>query len=205
MQGLDNVWGIEYNRYIGKSRIPIQISIYDDRLYIANCGRLPETWTIENLMAKHASKPYNPDIARVLYLAGFIESWGRGIEKICDACRADGIAQPEYTVHPGDIMIKFTAPEDRVVYSGRRVTEKVTERVTERVTDKVTDRVTVKEYRILQMVLEDPAYTLQELAEKLGVSRKTIAAHIKSLKEKGIIQRVGSDRKGHWKVIEDEK
>lgn len=88
------------------SRIPIQISIYDDKLYIANCGQLPETWTIENLMEKHVSKPFNPDIAHVLYLAGFIESWGRGIEKICEACQRDDIPQPEYTVHLGDIMIE---------------------------------------------------------------------------------------------------
>lgn len=30
------------------------------------------------MMSKHASKPYNPSIANVYYLAGFIESWGRG-------------------------------------------------------------------------------------------------------------------------------
>ena len=30
-------------------------------------------------MSKHASSPYNPNIAHVFYLAGFIESWGRGI------------------------------------------------------------------------------------------------------------------------------
>lgn len=176
------------------SRIPIQISVYDDRLYIANCGQLPENWTVEKLMTKHVSKPFNPDIAHVLYLAGFIESWGRGIEKICDACREDGIPQPEYIINPGDIMVKFTAPADRVIFSGRRVTEKVTVRVTE--------KVTVKENEILELLFEDPAYTLVAMAEKLGVSRKTIAYRIKLLKEKGIIQRVGSDKKGYWKIMD---
>ena len=64
-----------------QSGVPIQISVYEDKLYIANCGCLPENWTLENLMNKHASSPYNPNIAHVFYLAGFIESWGRGIEK----------------------------------------------------------------------------------------------------------------------------
>lgn len=59
-----------------ESGIPIQISVYEDKLYIANCGKLPENWTVENLMSKHASKPYNPSIANVFYLAGLIESWG---------------------------------------------------------------------------------------------------------------------------------
>ena len=100
-----------------QSGVPIQISVYEDKLYIANCGCLPENWTLENLMNKHASSPYNPNIAHVFYLAGFIESWGRGIEKICSACEKDGVPQPEYTINPGDIMIKFTAPEDRLIRS----------------------------------------------------------------------------------------
>lgn len=77
----------------------------------------------------NCGKPaYNPSIANVYYLAGMIESWGRGIEKICQACGEDGSPLPEYTVHPGDIMIHFTAAEDRVVRTSLdRVTEKVTE------------------------------------------------------------------------------
>lgn len=71
--------------------IPIQVSVYNDRLYIANCGRLPENWSAEKLMEKHSSEPFNPNIAHVYYLAGFIESWGRSIEKICDAYSQDGV------------------------------------------------------------------------------------------------------------------
>lgn len=175
-----------------QSGIPIQISVYEDRLYVANVGSLPENWTIENLMEKHASVPYNPNIASVFYLAGFIESWGRGIEKICDSQKADNLPMPEYTVHPGDIMIKFTGPEDRIV----RVTDKVTEKVIDQVIDKVTER----EYAVLKLLEEDPGYTTAQLAEKMQVTRKTVSVYIKSLKDKKIIERVGSDRKGYWKT-----
>ena len=51
------------------------------------------------------------------------------------------------------------------------------------------------------------AYFLQRprnfLADKLGVSRKTISLKIKSLKEKGILQRIGSDTKGYWKIYNE--
>ena len=52
-------------------------------------------------------------------------------------------------------MIKFTAPEDRIVrtFYGR-----------------VTDRVTDDEKRILTLLLEDPAYTYTSLSEKFGLS-----------------------------------
>lgn len=40
-----------------ESGVPIQISVYKNKIYIANIGRLPETWTKDNLFKKHASKP----------------------------------------------------------------------------------------------------------------------------------------------------
>lgn len=170
--------------------VPIQISVYEDKLYVANCGQLPENWTAENLLKKHASRPYNPNIAHVFYLAGFIESWGRGIEKICEACKEEDLSVPEFTVNPSDIMVKFTAPEDRIVHSPGKVTERVTERVTE------------KEYEVIELLRIDSGYTYTDMAEKLGVSRKTVSGRIKSLKEKGVIIRVGSDTKGYWNINE---
>ena len=175
-----------------QSGVPIQISVYEDRLYVANVGSLPEDWTLEKLMSKHTSKPYNPNIAYVFYLAGFIESWGRGVEKICNALRAENLPMPEYTVSPGDIMIKFTGPEDRII----KVTDKVTNGVTGEVTDNVTDR----ERQLLQLLIEDPGYTMPQLAEKMTVSRKTVAGYLKSLKEKSVIERVGTTRSGHWEI-----
>lgn len=160
-------------------------------------GKDPENWTVENLMRKHASKPYNPNIAHIFYLAGFIESWGRGIEKICQACAKDNLPVPEFTVNPGDIMVKFSAPEDRIVHAPGKATEKVIERVTV----KVIERVTEEENKVLELLGIDPGYTYGNLAEKLSVSRKTVSARIKSLKDKGFIERVGSDTKGYWKIL----
>ena len=166
-----------------QSGIPIQISVYEDRLYVANVGSLPEEWTLEKLLNKHTSKPYNPNIAYVFYLAGFIESWGRGVEKICTALKANNLPMPEYTVNPGDIMIKFTGPEDRII------------RVTDKVTEKVTDEVSERENELLRLLYEDPGYTTVQLAGKMSVTRKTIGVYIKSLKEKDIIERIGQTGK----------
>lgn len=172
------------------SGIPIQISVYDDRLYIANCGQLPENWTVENLMSKHASKPFNPNIAHVFYLAGFIESWGRGIEKICNACREDGVPQPEYTVNPGDIMIKFTAPENYIVI------KKLSDN------DNVVDHVVDHVVEILELIREYPRITTKELSLKTGISERQAQRIVKKLKDMQKIRRIGSDRKGYWKIIE---
>lgn len=81
---------------------------------------------------------------------------GRGIEKICDACKSDNLPIPEFTVNPSDIMVKFTASEDRIVHG------------TERVTDKVTDG----ERAILQLLEIDPGYTYTAMSVILKLSRK---------------------------------
>ena len=61
-----------------------------------NAGQLPPDWSLARLMAKHPSQPANPDIARALFLAGKIESWGRGIELIRNGCLAAACPAPRF-------------------------------------------------------------------------------------------------------------
>lgn len=46
-------------------------------------------------------------------------------------------------------------------------------------TERVTDRVTDKEQELLTLLVEDPGYTMPQLAERLKVSRKTVAVRLK--------------------------
>lgn len=65
------------------------------------------------------------------------------------------------------------------------------------VTEKVTD---VTEKRIIELLNDNSKYKTTELAEMLDISRKTVSIKLKNLREKGIIERVGSDRKGYWNI-----
>lgn len=89
--------------------IPIQIRIEDDAMYISNECAFPSDWTVDSLLQRHQSRPYNPKIAKAFFRAGYIESWGRGIQKIFEACEEYGASQPEYVVHSEDIMLKLPA------------------------------------------------------------------------------------------------
>ena len=51
---------------------------------------------------------------------------------------------------------------------------------------------------ILGFLAEDPAYTYKDLTLKTGLGHKVIATRINSLKERGVLERVGSIRKGYW-------
>jgi ATP-dependent DNA helicase RecG len=87
------------------SGIPIQISVYNDKIIFWNEGQLPENWTVDRLTQKHPSKPFNPDIANTLFRAGYIESWGRGTIKIINACKAHNIAPPIFANTPPDFEV----------------------------------------------------------------------------------------------------
>lgn len=87
--------------------VPIQISVYNDKIIIWNEGQLPENWTVQNLLQKHASRPYNPDIANTLFRSGYVESWGRGTIKIIKECKQAGISSPLFRYNSSDISVEF--------------------------------------------------------------------------------------------------
>lgn len=49
--------------------------------------------------------------ANTFFRAGYIQSWGRGIQKICEECDWIGAKIPEYSILGDDITVKFTSVE----------------------------------------------------------------------------------------------
>ena len=94
---------------------PIQIRIEEEQIIISNRCILPEGWTTETLMQPHDSIPYNPDIANVFYRAGYIETWGQGIQKICDECIALGADLPKYEIVGTGLRVYFPALKSAII------------------------------------------------------------------------------------------
>ncbi len=72
---------------------------------------------------------------------------------------------------------------------------------TENCTDNFTENCTDNELKLLELLKINPNTTQLELSNKLDVSRRTISTLLANLKQKGKIERVGSDRKGFWKFL----
>ncbi|MCD8153896.1 MAG: hypothetical protein LUF78_04290 [Clostridiales bacterium] len=94
-------------------------------MYISNNCILPKDWTTKTLMKPHKFMPFNPSIANAFYRAGYIEAWGRGIQKICESCQELGTPNPEYTVPGNDLTVKFTALENAKFPNLKRQTAKM--------------------------------------------------------------------------------
>ena len=103
------------HRQMEKYNLTPSIAVYDDRVEIENPGRLPFDLTPETIKSAHASYPYNPLIAEVLFKSSFLESWGSGVGRMVDACRAQGVPEPEYEVAGGFVRMIF---RKRIAASG---------------------------------------------------------------------------------------
>ena len=69
----------------------------------------------------------------------------------------------------------------------------------------VTETVTERQKQILSLIIKDNKITTSELAAELAVTRMTISREIGALKSLKILERIGGDKGGHWKVIKQTK
>ena len=180
---------------------PIQISIYDDKMYVWNDGKFPDEIAKQDLFKKHYSKPYNPLIAQTFFKAGFIESWGRGFEKIRKECEEYGSPLPEVEIKSNGVMVKCVPSKVYMDLLNKMKDKNVPDNVSENVPDNVSDNLKEIEEEIMRNIVDNPYITQQQMDDKLQVNRKTIQRGLNSLKEKNIIERIGSDRKGFWRIL----
>ena len=171
---------------------PIQIRIEEEQIIISNRCILPEGWTAETLMQPHDSIPYNPDIANVFYRAGYIETWGQGIQKICDECTALGAELPKYEIIGTGLRVYFPALKSALIDQPKAPKHQNTDKH-----GALDDAMVLK---IIEKIKEQPDISQEALGESIGVTRRVIQKYINVLKEAGRIERVGGKRYGHWKI-----
>ncbi len=169
----------------------IQVALFDDRLEVTSPGMLLNNVTISKMMEGY-SKPRNPAIARAFAYMKIIEKWGTGIPRLFEACEEYGLPKPELVDFDGDFRVNMYRKRDTDTGTQSRVNDEVIVHVNDKVNNEVND--------LLDYLKIHPEYTVTQFAEHFEVSRKTIAARLKKLKEKGYIERVGSSRKGYWKA-----
>lgn len=183
-----------------ESLAPIQIAVYDDKLEIWDCGVLPEDWTIDNLLGSHRSRPYNPDIANVFFRAGEIEAWGRGIERIIEACKDTDVPAPEFKYDGGGLWTVFHFSESyQRSISGD--TQKTLSNTIQNSIQKTIQKLTAQQQAIVTYLREHPTATRKELSENLpDATMGGIIHNLTRLQELGILKRRGGRKQGYWEI-----
>ncbi len=132
-----------------------------------NAGDLPQNWTIDTLLRKHTSEPHNPLIAYPFFLAGYIESWGRGIEKIIEESQKFNGITPQFRWENG-LWVEFYFNTDKSLPNG--LGEKLGEKLGE------------TQQNIIKLMQNNPKIAITALATELGISTTAIEKHIKNTK-----------------------
>ncbi|MDO9326653.1 MAG: ATP-binding protein [Methanoregula sp.] len=90
-----------------KKHEQIMIKIYDDEIWFYNPGGFPKGLSIEQLKAKPQSIPRNPLIATIFYLAGYIERYGSGIQRIFTTFADAGLPEPEFKTDSWGLSLRM--------------------------------------------------------------------------------------------------
>ena len=181
----------------------IQMRVWDHHVEIWNDGELPAAITPENIENVHASYPRNKNLAFAFYKAGFIESWGRGWQKICDGFTAAGLPKPTIESAQGGVLVTFQRNNVNIVKPNSTGAQDVADGVAVNVAEELTERQCFIIELVKNGVALNVAVNTKYLSEKLNVNRKTIQRDIAYLQERKLIQWVGSDKNGHWEIINE--
>ncbi|MBR6268435.1 MAG: putative DNA binding domain-containing protein, partial [Selenomonadaceae bacterium] len=179
---------------------PIQIKVYDDHITIMNEGfwpfdyiRVEDAYTTD-----HDSYPRNPRIAEGLYMAGDIETWGSGFEKIKLACSRYGTPLPEINATKGNITIRINAAESymRILKRGNTSAESA-ENPAESAENPADMKSRHRE--ILNAMSQGKEYSAEEIGEMVSLKGSRTRELMKELVDLGYIEITGETKGRRYK------
>lgn len=160
---------------------PNKITIYSPGVYASNFK--PEDYVKRNL----PSVIRNTTISKILYLNKSIEQFGSGFKRINSLCKD---AKIKYSYEASETGFTFVLYRKQILNDKRNVTANVT----------VNVPLNETEQTVYNLLILNHNYTRTELADATYKSIRTIQRVLDSLKSKGLIKRVGSDKSGCWKI-----
>ena len=80
----------------------------------------------------------------------------------------------------------------------KKSSEKGSEKSSEKSSEKNIDK-------ILQLIKDQPDISARDIALLIGISQRAVEKNISKLRKKGILNRVGPAKGGHWKIVNNNK
>lgn len=157
----------------------VMVEVFDDRVEISNPGSLPHGMTVEDFGKRSMTR--NPTIASLLHRINYIEKMGTGINRMKEACNEAGVAEPVFEI-TGFFTIIF--------YRSHMQNDK-----------NFGDfgvHINETQIKILKLIQIDAKISAKRIAESLNMTTRAIEQNLKDLREKNLIQRIGTARGGEW-------
>lgn len=166
------------------------VSFYNDRLEITSHGGIPKGISINDFF-NGISHPRNSVLMRIFLKLGLVEHTGHGIPTIIDK-----YGKNSFDIHENyiNVIIPFNNNVLESLNFGKNDGKNDGKNTS-------NDELSENEKRILLELITNPSIPYDTLVTQLGISRRTVSRVFESLTKKGYIERIGTNKKGYWKII----
>jgi ATP-dependent DNA helicase RecG len=171
----------------------VAIAVFDDRIEVRSVGDFPTGIRAEMLSGDHPSILRNPLIAGAFHRTGAVEVWGRGINRVIEACRARGVAPPQFSEQAGVVTVTFMAAVGPEAQERATVDEAGTQLG-------AGPELTERQREILRVLGRKPAMPLREIGAALEAapSDRRLREELLHLKRLGLVEQSGHGRGSIW-------
>ncbi len=163
-----------HNKWI--RNVPPAIYIFDNRIEIISTGGLPFDYSKDSFYAG-VSRPVNPSLERIMGQLNLIEQTGHGNLAIIAK-----YGKKAFDI--GENFINVTIPFAFVPTMASINNLKLLP----------------QEENVLSAIKNHPTYTIKQISEIVGLGSTRVNEIISVLKDKGIVERIGSKKSGYWKI-----
>lgn len=160
--------------------IPPVFEIFSNRMVFSSYGGLIPGQSEADFFSC-SSMPRNRELMRIFKDVGLVEQLGSGMSRILHAYDKNIFEISEHFVK---VSFPFSKPKKQPIIANG---------------DESGDD-NGDENKILEILKSNPYITAKNMSQQSGISTRKISRIIKYLRETGKIVRVGSDRKGYWKI-----
>lgn len=155
--------------------------------------------TIRHLWDNFEPNPKNPIIASFFRNIGHSDQLGSGVRNLFKYSKYYSGKEPELI--EGDVFKIIVPLDDEYSFDAKAKKMGDKNMFGEKFGEKFGDIVlTEKQREIIAALGENNQLSAKQLAEITKISSRAVEKNIKKLREIGVLTRIGSPRKGYWKI-----
>jgi ATP-dependent DNA helicase RecG len=157
-----------------------RIELFDDRLEVESPGRLPGLVRPESIRSSRFAR--NPRIARAMSDLGYGRELGEGVDRMFEEMSRVGLPDPVYAERPASLQVTLLADP----LAGR-----------------ILDQLPSGSERFVEFLSRGERVTTTQAVDLLDVSRPTALKYLRDLRERDLIEHVGTsfkDPRGYWRL-----
>lgn len=156
-------------------KVPIRISMYEDKIEIVSPGGLPNGISKEEYLNGQLSVLRNPVLSNVFFRLKYIEKFGTGIKRIKKIYEKN-LSKPKFQIFKNSISVTLPILNESI------------------------EILTKEEQVVLTLLRNRGNLGRLELEKELGLNKDKLIRILNSLLKNNIIQRVGSGRSIRYKI-----